>query len=210
MRNAAVKPVHTMSETQQPANDLNNALSQYVAMLLKWNKTLNLIGRSTVDDVWERHIDDSLQLLAHIPADAKNLVDFGSGAGLPAMVLALAGVPNVHMIESNYRKCAFLKEASRTLHAGATILHARIEEVDAFEADVITARAFASLTEIFAYAKPFLHEKTVMVLPKGETADREISEAEKKWKFEYEKVASTLAAKNGRGSILIINNVRPI
>ena len=88
-------------------------LERYAALLIKWNKTVNLVGRSTIADLWRRHMLDSAQLFPYLPKSAGRLVDFGSGAGFPGLVLAIMGAPDVHLVEANARKCAFLREAAR-------------------------------------------------------------------------------------------------
>src|SRR5262245_58873059 len=96
-------------------------LAVYVGLLRQWQRTINLVGPATLADPWRRHILDSAQLWAHLPGGARVLVDLGSGAGLPGLVLAILGAPDVHLIESDRRKAAFLREAARRVDAQARV-----------------------------------------------------------------------------------------
>src|SRR5437660_9171448 len=116
-------------------------LDAYAELLRRWSPRINLVAASTLDDLWRRHFLDSAQLLPLIPAAARNLVDLGSGAGFPGLVLAILGVPGVELVEADARKCAFLREAARTAGATVRIHQARIDSLPARAFDVITARA---------------------------------------------------------------------
>ena len=152
-------------------------LSRYVAVLERWQPRINLVGRSTLADVWRRHMLDSAQLHALLPPGATRLVDLGSGAGFPGMVLAIMGVPDVHLIESNHRKAAFLGEVSRETSAAVTVHPRRIEAVVPFAADVVTARALAPLDQLVRWARPFAGEETVMLFHKGQHVDNDLTQA---------------------------------
>src|SRR5918912_3476535 len=95
-------------------------LAAYLDLLRRWQRTINLVGAATLDDPWRRHLLDSAQLLRFLPEGVRRLVDLGSGAGLPGLALAILGVPEVHLIESDRRKAAFLREAARATGAAAT------------------------------------------------------------------------------------------
>jgi 16S rRNA (guanine527-N7)-methyltransferase len=139
----------------------------YGEMLEKWNAAINLVGKSTLPDFWPRHLLDSLQLYRYID-DPENqiLADFGSGAGFPGMVLAMAGVKNMHLIESDSRKCAFLAELAAKTGTKIQIHNDRIENC-LIHADIVTARALAPLPEIIKYAKNILNPMGKMLLLKG-------------------------------------------
>src|SRR5260221_2069883 len=124
-------------------------LERYVATLLRWQPTINLVSRGTLDDLWRRHLLDSAQLLPHMP-DCGPIVDLGSGAGFPGLVLAILGAPDVHLVESDSRKAAFLREAARAAGAAVTVHNAPIETVSV-PAAAITARALAPLTPLLPY-----------------------------------------------------------
>ncbi len=155
-------------------------LEAYVALLKLWNRRINLVGGNTLGDPWRRHILDSAQLLPHVPAKARVLVDLGSGAGLPGLVLAILGVPEVHLVESDQRKAVFLREAVRVTGAGATIHAIRAERLT-LAADVVTARAVAPLPDLLALAEPFLGPRSVALFLKGRTAGEELTLAAKSW-----------------------------
>ena len=156
-------------------------LSVYANLLRKWQRRINLVGKTTLPDLWRRHMLDSTQLFPLIPASAKTLVDLGSGAGFPGIVLAILGVPEVHLVESDGRKCAFLQEASRATGAQVEIHRVRIEKMTPLPADVVTARACASLDSLLEYAQPFLKKGSICLFPKGRNVQEELTESEKKW-----------------------------
>ncbi len=154
-------------------------LTVYADLLRKWQRRINLVGRSTLEDLWRRHMFDSAQLLPLIPEGARCLVDLGSGAGFPGLVLAILGVPEVHLIESDGRKAAFLREVSRETSTPVDIHVSRIEQTPPFVADVVTARALAPLPKLLDLAVPFVGDNTVLLFPKGQDVDRELTEATK-------------------------------
>ena len=120
-------------------------LEAYVDLLTRWSVRINLVGRDTLADLWRRHILDSAQLHRFIPSTAKTLIDVGSGAGLPGLVLAILGVAGVELVEADSRKAAFLREAARVTDADVTIRPCRIQAVPPHPANVVTARACAPL-----------------------------------------------------------------
>jgi 16S rRNA (guanine527-N7)-methyltransferase len=165
-------------------------LAKYVELLNSWTRRINLVGRNTLGDVWRRHILDAAQLFPLIPREARTLVDLGSGAGLPGLVLSIMGVPEVHLIESDGRKAVFLREAVRVTRASA-ILHAqRIDRVPALAADVVTARALAPLPELLALSERFIDPGTVCLFLKGRMVEEELTEAAKTWHTRLDRQAS--------------------
>jgi 16S rRNA (guanine527-N7)-methyltransferase len=165
-------------------------LAKYVELLNSWTRRINLVGRDTLGDVWRRHILDSAQLFPLIPREARRLVDLGSGAGLPGLVLSIMGVPEVHLIESDGRKAVFLREAVRVTGAPAIIHAQRIDRVPAFAADVVTARALAPLSELLAISERFLGPQTVCLFPKGRMVEEELTEAAKAWHMRLDRQPS--------------------
>jgi 16S rRNA (guanine527-N7)-methyltransferase len=163
--------------------------------LRRWQAIKNLVGPATLDQIWERHIVDSLQLLSLAP-EAQSWVDLGSGAGFPGLVLAIAGAERglkVHLVESNSRKCSFLRHVSRLTDAGVTVHEARLETViPSFigKADVVSARALASLTMLLEWTEPMLKAGTIGLFPKGRDAEIELTEARKRWTFETDVLPS--------------------
>ncbi|MXQ11825.1 16S rRNA (guanine(527)-N(7))-methyltransferase RsmG [Microvirga makkahensis] len=163
--------------------------------LRRWQAIKNLVGPATLDRTWDRHIVDSLQLLDLAP-EAKTWVDLGSGAGFPGLVLAIAGQEKgltVHLVESNSRKCAFLRQIARLTGAPAVVHEARLEAViPGFvgKADVVSARALASLTQLLEWTEPMLKAGTIGLFPKGRDAESELTEALKRWTFKADVLPS--------------------
>ncbi len=155
-------------------------LQRYEALLLKWQKCLNLVAPSTLPILWERHILDSLQLLKYIPKGAKTLCDLGSGAGFPGLVVAIASNLTVTLIESDRKKCAFLQTVSRETKTSTILLSERIEKVPLHPYDVITARALAPLEQLLLWAHPLSHSKSVFLFLKGKSVDEEMEAASSK------------------------------
>ena len=178
------------------------ALETYVALLAQWQQRINLIGPATVADIWHRHIADSLQLLAHLPRGARTIVDLGSGAGLPGLVLAIALMNDpevtVHLIESNGKKAAFLREAARQTGARVAVHQARIESLDSDPlqgpVDAVVARALAPLPKLLELARIPLENGATALFHKGRDADRELTEAAKYWNIRHTRIASLTEA----------------
>jgi 16S rRNA (guanine527-N7)-methyltransferase len=169
-------------------------LGAYADLLRKWNKAVNLVGRGTVGDLWRRHMLDSAQLvdlLPPAPADRpRRVVDLGSGAGFPGLVLAVLGAGEVHLVEADGRKAAFLREAARGIGANVAFHVKRAESLPALEADVVTARAFAPLAELLGYAAPLLRPDGVGLFPKGKGVEGELTVARKAWNMTVQRVPS--------------------
>jgi 16S rRNA (guanine527-N7)-methyltransferase len=171
-------------------------LDRLVQELVRWQAVKNLVGPKTIEAVWTRHIADSLQLLEHAP-DARSWLDLGSGAGFPGLVIgiALAEIPGtqVHLLESNSRKCAFLRYAARAAGAAAMVHEGRIEDqVQAFtgKVEVVTARALAPLGQLFAWSESLLTNAAMGLFPKGREVEAELTEAAKSWRFEADLLPS--------------------
>ena len=166
------------------SRETRDRLERYVALLAAWQARMNLIGRSTLSDVWGRHVADCLQLRDLAPPDAKIWLDLGTGAGLPGLVLAAAlaerGGFHMHLVDSNGRKCAFLRAAVAELDVPATVHHSSIEALaarqDAPRADVVSARALAPLPRLMPLVAPFMWKRTVVLLPKGQDVETELTE----------------------------------
>ncbi len=155
-------------------------LTRFVALLTKWQRVKNLVGPSALDEIWMRHVGDSAQLLAVAPT-ARRWLDLGSGAGLPGLVLAalLAETEGaaVHLVESNAKRCAFLREAARVMEVPATVHHARIEDIAADwpeTIDAISARGLAPMPQLAGWLVPLLLDRgSVAYLHKGLDFERE-------------------------------------
>lgn len=159
-------------------------LQVLVDTLARWQKSINLVGRTTLEDVWNRHVLDSAQLVSLIPDSAETLVDLGSGGGFPGLVIAaLAPRLQVMLVEADARKAAFLGEASRRmgLKRAPTIRIGRIEAVEPARSDVITARALAPLAQLLAWAARHRGDTTICLFHKGKGWQAELTEAMKTW-----------------------------
>lgn len=165
-------------------------LATYEALLRKWNPTINLVSRTTLADAWARHFADSAQLFALVPPVTHTLVDLGSGAGFPGLVLAILGVPEVHLVESDQRKGAFLREVARATGAPVTVHTARIEAAKVPPADVVSARALADLSDLLPMAVRILKPGGICLFPKGKTAADELTRAGDSWTMRVERFPS--------------------
>lgn len=183
-------------------------LEVYHALLLKWQKAINLVSPATLDQAWERHFADSAQLTEWIGFDAQ-IADLGSGAGFPGMVLAMLRPDlDMHLIESDERKAQFLKTVSRETSIPVTIHNARIEKtLPALAPDIITARAFAPLNDILEICRPALAVNPALqvVLLKGKKAVEEIAAAQKSFAFDVKDHPSET---DPGGRILIIKGIK--
>lgn len=194
------------------SRETEQRLDQCVQTLLRWQANTNLIAPSTVMTVWTRHVADSLQLLPLAPPDAKIFLDLGSGGGFPALPLgcALAERPgaHVHLVESNTKKAAYLREAIREAGLPATVHAERIEDFAtkfSRPADVVTARALAPLPQLLELAAPFLRPGVVGLFPKGQDVGVELAEASKGWTLSYDLAPSTTGA---AGQIVIVRSLQ--
>ncbi len=160
-------------------------LQTYVDLLRRWQKAINLVSRESLSDVWRRHVWDSAQLMPHIPDPAVPILDIGSGAGFPGLILAILGAENVTLVDSDTRKGSFLREVARQTGAPATVLTGRVEAMaDRIDPPaIITARAVASLPLLLDTIKLYIRPNTVCFFHKGRQADAEIEAARKDWRF---------------------------
>ena len=187
-------------------------LDRFTALLLDWQSRINLIAASTVPVLWTRHIADSLQLLAIAP-DARKWVDLGSGGGFPGVPIACAlaeqGSAEVHLIESNKKKAAFLREAVRITGAPAIVHAVRIADFcQSFRGalDAVTARALAPLPELLSIAYPLLKKGPQGVFPKGQDVEAELTEAAKCWSIQASLVPSRTDPKS---RVVVIREAKP-
>jgi 16S rRNA (guanine527-N7)-methyltransferase len=147
-------------------------LEVYSSLLVRWQKTINLVAPSTLPHIWTRHFVDSAQLAEWADEKTTHWLDLGSGAGFPGLVVAVMFRQtrpdiNVTLIESDVRKCGFLREAARQMDLSVTIIPERISDVSPQSADVISARALADLPTLISYAKPHMHAETQLLFSKG-------------------------------------------
>ncbi len=183
-------------------------LEAHLALLARWQRRINLVGAASLADPWRRHILDSAQLLRLLPGTDIRLLDLGSGAGFPGLVLALLGVREVHLVESDRRKAAFLAEAVRITGASGVTLHRRrIEALAPFPVEAVTARALAPLPRLLELAAPFLGPATLGLFPKGGNFEAELTEARRHWRMRTQ-IEPSLSSPEGR--ILVLREVRRV
>ncbi|MEO0397879.1 MAG: 16S rRNA (guanine(527)-N(7))-methyltransferase RsmG [Pseudomonadota bacterium] len=185
-------------------------LAAYDATLLDWQSRMNLIARSTIEDRWARHYRDSAQLMRHLPQEAKSLLDLGSGAGFPGLVLtALAAdqLGAVHLVDSVGKKARFLSAAAEAMELkNVSVSAKRIEALPPSKPDIITARALAALPKLLGLVAPFVGPKTTCLFPKGQHVVDELTEATKSWHMTVEQIPSVTASES---VILAIRNLAP-
>lgn len=177
-------------------------LEIYISLLQQWNKKINLVSQQGMDQVWKRHVYDSFQLIRYLDSSVKSIADLGSGGGFPGLILALSTDIPVILIESDMRKTIFLREVLRQTKTQATVLCQRIENVNAISADVVTARALTSLTQLLKFSKNILNKNGYCLFLKGRSVNLEIEEAQKDWKINYKTFSSQT---NADGVIVKIN-----
>jgi len=167
-------------------------LAQYVQLLLKWNQAYNLVGKTTESQMWDRHVLDSVQVLPHVDLQ-QPLLDIGTGAGLPGLLLAVLGAKEVHLVDSNHKKGQFLRMAARQLGIAPYIYTERLEKITSFPVKTITCRAFKSLDTILDMTQSFQQAETIYVLLKGATWTEEVATAHENWQFESQNHPSMTA-----------------
>ena len=189
-------------------------LEQFAELLKKWQKKINLVGPKEIDRLWSRHIADGLQLAQAVPLHVKSIVDLGSGSGIPGLIMAIAlqerGV-DVHLVESNGKKAAFMREAVRQIELPAKVHCARIEAVYTEpwveDVDLVTARALAPLPLLMKLSVPFIENGGEMLFLKGEAVDSELTITSKYWNMKHIRLPSRT---NVTGCILSIKEVRHV
>ncbi len=181
-------------------------LQAYVKLLELWQPKINLVSQTTLDNIWTRHILDSVQLAKYLSTNGQAM-DLGSGGGFPGAVLAITTNMPFTLVESDQRKCAFLLEVSRVTKTPFKVLTQRIETLDPkLDITTITARAFASLPKILTLSKTWLSNGAKGIFLKGKDAAAEIIEAQKTWSFDcqtYPSVSDPVA------SILVVSDLKP-
>lgn len=207
-----------MNQTQLAAAGLDVSretlarLETYAALLQKWNAAINLVSKSTLDELWQRHIVDSAQLARFFPQGTALWADLGSGGGLPGLVLAILALEaapalRFHLVESDQRKATFLRQVTRELQLPVTVSSARIEALPALNADVLSARALAALPVLCGFAVQHLCPDGIAVFPKGGAAADEIAAARKLWSFELESFPSLTSSE---AAILQLKKIRHV
>ena len=193
----------------RPGQSKDN-LKTYVGLLEKWQATHNLVSAPTLNQVWSRHVLDSAQLIKAAP-EARRWVDLGTGAGFPGMVIAIliAGKPGVGvtLVESNNKKCAFLRAVARSTNAPVDVVQDRIEKFVKTRhdpVDVVTARALAPFADLCGLVSPIMAPESVMVLLKGQDFVYEQEEASKYWDYDLV-IANSIT--DPRGRVVTVRNL---
>ncbi|CCB67757.1 16S rRNA (guanine(527)-N(7))-methyltransferase RsmG [Hyphomicrobium sp. MC1] len=214
---------HTEARIDTPAafqarfgisNAVREKLETYETLLKKWQKTINLVALSTLDDIWDRHFADSAQLWPLRPPEAKTWLDLGSGAGFPGLVLAIlaseTGQTHHTLVESDSRKAAFLREVARQTGVAVDILCMRIENPETHAkvgvADCVTARALAPLSKLVEIAAPYFGPSTLGFFLKGRDATAEVEKAAQDWQFAFELIPS-VTEEDGR--VVLLKALKP-
>jgi 16S rRNA (guanine527-N7)-methyltransferase len=188
-------------------------LATYEQLLERWQKSVNLVAPRSLSQVWHRHFADSAQLVRLAP-QASSWIDLGSGAGFPGLVVAIVVAERrgcrIALVESDLKKCAFLREVARRTGIAVDILPHRIETVATQaklpQPDVISARALAPLNQLLRLAAPLFASSTIGLFPKGRRAAAEVEAARQDWQFELDLVPS-LTEREGR--IAVLRHLRP-
>ncbi|WP_299349199.1 16S rRNA (guanine(527)-N(7))-methyltransferase RsmG [uncultured Shimia sp.] len=182
-------------EVLNVSRETSERLVVLAQLLEKWNPRINLVSKSTLNDLWSRHIMDSAQIFDLADPGIASWVDIGSGGGFPGLVVAiLAAETNspykTTLIESDQRKCAFLRTVLRETDVEGEVISKRIEQADPQNADVMSARALADLNTLFSFAERHLSSEGTMLFPKGVTWQKELKAAQESWSFSHEVITS--------------------
>ena len=174
-----------------------NTLKLYVDYLLEYNKKINLISKTTIDDIWNRHILDSLQIDKLIINKNYKIADLGSGAGFPLVPLSILGYTNIELFEKSFRKCEFLEYIKTKLHCNFIIRHENLNFVCNRQYDIIVSRALANLNELLSFSINLSKDNTKLIFLKGKKIYEEIEEATKYWNFNYN-LTKSITSEEGR------------
>lgn len=185
------------------------ALQALEALVRRWTPAINLVSKGTLPHLWTRHIVDSAQLFSLCPESAETWVDMGSGGGFPGLVIAILARearPNlrVTLVESDLRKATFLRQAAQTLNLDVEVKSQRIESLEPLHADVLSARALASLQELVAIASQHLQPNGLAIFPKGARFQEELAQARETWAFD---VDTRPSLSDGEAAILVIRSI---
>ena len=175
----------------------------FVLKITNHNKHTNLVGKSTIENIWDRHVLDCLQLSKYINEKKSKIFDLGTGAGLPGILLSILGFKNVLMVDSVKKKTDFIKGVIKNLSLNAMVQNNRIEKVDVVKQDIIVSRALAPLSKLLTYALLHSEKNTTLLFLKGRSVNNEIDIAMKNFNFDFKKFESI---SSGDGCILQIKN----
>ena len=182
-------------------------IDSYILRLKKSNQIHNLVGPSTIDIAWDRHINDSLQLSEFILKKNASIIDFGTGAGLPGVILNIFGYTNILMIDSKMKKINFIKEFAHEQSLEIKTICSRVEKIKNQKFDFIICRAFAPLVKLLDYSRFFTKKNTSLLFLKGRSVKKEIHDAKKSFSFEYDLYPSQ---SEGDGYVLNIKKYKKL
>jgi len=180
-------------------------IDYYLSSIIEHNKHTNLVGKSTIENIWDRHVLDCLQLTKYIINKKLKILDLGTGAGLPGVLFSIVGYQRVLMVDSVKKKTDFVRKIIKELSLTAKIQNKRIEKPPTSQHDIIVSRALAPLVKLLTYARMYSNKNTTSLFLKGRNATSEIDIASKVYFFEFEKIKSL---SSDEGCVLKINNIR--
>ena len=163
------KLVKFCNENFDDPKTILNKLFEYKKILIKENESMNLIGKSTIDDLDERHLLDCIQIVKFLPNHERSVMDIGTGAGLPGIILSIIGFKNLHLVEKSPKKSLFLENCKLRLDLNYNLHNKSITEIFDLNIDCITARAFASIEKIISMTKNIINKKTKFIMLKGKS-----------------------------------------
>lgn len=204
--------MENLIEKMNVSRETITKLKAYEKSLKEWQNKFNLVSNNSLNDAWNRHFLDSLQLMEYIPDDAKTLLDLGSGAGFPAMVIAIASAQRlpdlkVSLVESVKKKTLYLNAVRDLCGVNVNIVNDRVENIGQQKVDVITSRAMCNLTDLLKYAYRFTTKKTTLIFPKGKSYQVELDNAKKYWHFDCKIKQNKICSE---GVILLITDLSPL
>ena len=200
------EPFLLLNKHHPVSRETFDRLKNYHDLLIKWQARINLVSKDSLDNIWQRHFLDSLQLIKMISLpDTVKIMDMGSGAGFPGMVLAIAGIKNMHLVESDGKKVAFLKEVARITHTDVSVHQERAEKNSLDKMNVIIARALSNVATLLSYAESNVSHETICLFPKGKNYAMELEDAKKEWSFDCEVIPSVT---DSQGVILKLSNLK--
>ena len=194
-----------VSELLNVSRETTNKFQVYLTLLEKWQRRINLVSNSTLADAWQRHILDSAQLAAYYPPKTRQILDVGSGAGFPGLVLAIMGDVTVDLVESDQRKAVFLSTVIRELGLPAKVHNQRIETMPNLRPDVITARALAPVPKLLNLIETQMSAECVCLFLKGVSVEEELTNLKS-----YSTMVSTIhpSLSGSTGVVLELKNSR--
>mgnify|MGYP000085363044 CR=1 FL=1 len=179
----------------------------YLETLKEYNVHTNVVGKSTLEDPWTKHFLDSLQVSSFVENKTTSIIDMGTGAGFPGLVLSIMGYSDVTLVDSSSKKIKFLGKVKKKLNLNTKIILGRVEKQSNRKFDIVTCRALASLEKLISYSQKFIKKNTVLIFLKGKTVNEEIEQAQQQWSFQFEKHQSI---SDSRGSIITIRDSKKI